>query len=263
MNIPHLSVVIPCYNELKNLENGALLEVHDYLTELHEEGTWEVIVVNDESTDGSAEFVQNFVRTRPHFTSVDIKHGGKPAAVWAGIQIARGDIVLFTDMDQSTPLKEWQKLSPLFDQGFDVVIGSRGGEREGFSSLRQLGSRAFRGFRKTLLLAEIEDTQCGFKACRREHALEFFPRLSVFETAKDPRGWKVSAFDVELLYFFASAGLKIGEVPIEWMHRDLSDTKGAVNESQRYVFESYEMLKEVLRVRLNVSRGVYSRTNKA
>ncbi len=262
MKTPHLSIVIPCYNELKNLQNGALDEVHAYLNDAQNVVSWEVIVVNDESTDGSGEFVKNFVSERTNFQAIDIKHGGKPAAVWAGIQCARGELVLFTDMDQSTPLKEWQKLAPSFDQGFDVVIGSRGGERKGFSSFRQLGSKAFRGFRKTLLLADIEDTQCGFKACRRTDALEFFPLLSVFQTSKDARGWKVSAFDVELLYFFSAAGLRIAEVPVDWTHRDLSDTKGAVNESQRYVHESYEMLKEVLRVRLNVSRGVYSRTNK-
>lgn len=259
----HLSVVIPCYNELKNLEHGALHEVAQYTARLPAD-TWEVLVVNDESTDGSWEFVQAFVDKHPGFRALTIPHGGKPAAVWAGIQAAKGDIVLFTDMDQSTPLSEWEKLSPKFDEGFDVVIGSRGGTREGFSLLRRAGSTAFRTFRKSLLLAQIDDTQCGFKACKRPHAMACFPQLQFFQTTQNPKGWKVSAFDVELLYLFVRADLKIAEVPVEWSHRDLSDTKGAVSESQRYVYESAQMLKEVLRVRWNATRGRYSsRTNNA
>ena len=258
--MPELTVVIPCYNELRNLENGVLTEVYDYLMTL--DITWEVIVVDDESTDGSLDFVQTFVASHENCSSLSIAHGGKPVAVWAGIQAAHGDIVLFTDMDQSTPLHQWSKLAPKFAQGYDVAIGSRGGEREGFSSLRQLGSRAFRAFRKSLLLAQIEDTQCGFKACRREVALEHFPRLQFFQRTKGAKGWRVSAFDVELLYLFVSAGLRVAEVPVEWSHRDMSDTKGAVSERQRYVHESVQMLKEVARVRYNATRGVYSRTNK-
>lgn len=258
---PKLSVVIPCYNERKNLEHGALHEVAQYVATLPK-GTWEVVVCNDESTDGSWEFVQDFAENHAGFRAITIPHGGKPAAVWAGIQAAVGEIVLFTDMDQSTPLSEWDKLAVKFDEGYDVAIGSRGGTREGFSLLRRTGSTVFRAFRKSLLLAEIDDTQCGFKACRKEHALKWFPHLQFFEEVQDPAGWKVSAFDVELLYLFARAGLRIAEVPVQWSHRDLSDTKGAVSESQRYVHESTEMLKEVLRVRWQASRGHYSRTNK-
>lgn len=257
-----LSVVIPCYNELKNLEHGALHEVAQYMAS-HPHGSWEVIVANDESTDGSWEFVQDFVAHHQGFRALTIPHGGKPAAVWAGIQAAHGEIVLFTDMDQSAPLSEWDKLAPRFAEGFDVVIGSRGGTREGFSILRRTGSAAFRAFRKSLLLAQIDDTQCGFKAVKREHALAWFPQLQFFQKSTNARGWKVSAFDVELLYLFVRADLKIAEVPVQWSHRDLSDTKGAVNESQRYVYESAQMLKEVLRVKWNASRGAYSRTNKA
>lgn len=259
--MPELSVVIPCYNELRNLENGALDEVELYLKTLTI--TWEVVVVDDGSDDGSLEFARNFSDSHSGFQALTIPHGGKPAAVWEGIQKSAGNIVLFTDMDQSTPLHHWDLLAPKFKEGFDVAIGSRGGERDGFSPLRQLGSRAFRAFRKSLLLPQIDDTQCGFKACRRDAAMDHFPRLQFFQRDVKPRGWKVSAFDVELLYLFVNAGLRVAEVPVTWSHRDLSDTKGAISERQRYIYESVEMLKEVTRVRINALRGVYSRTNNA
>ena len=252
---PELSVVIPCYNEQANLEHGALEEVRTYVDQL--DHTWEVIVVDDESTDASLAFCQKFCAEHPGFRSIEIPHGGKPAAVFAGIQDARGDIVLFTDMDQSTPLREWDRLRPFFSHGYDVVIGGRGGGREGFSPLRKMGSRVFRGIRKSMLLPELEDTQCGFKACRRQLALTWFPRLQFFERVNEPTGWKVSAFDVELLYLFKRAGASIREVEVEWVNRDRSETKGDVPEMLRYVHESREMFAEVLRVRLNEARGLY------
>ena len=101
---PAVSVIIPCWNEEKNLESGVLDEVSQYLD--NQDYPWEVIIVDDGSTDNSRSLIADFVQNRHSFTLVDIPHGGKPAAVWAGIQLAQGDIVLFTDMDQSTPINE-------------------------------------------------------------------------------------------------------------------------------------------------------------
>jgi dolichyl-phosphate beta-glucosyltransferase len=216
-----------------------------------------VIIVNDESTDDSKRLVERFVADRPNVFLFDIPHGGKPAAVWAGIQKARGEVVLFTDMDQSTPIHELQALLPWYAQGYDVVIGSRGTEREGFSIVRRVGSLVFRTLRRLILLRDISDTQCGFKSCRREAALEVFPQLQFFKQKDRPKGWKVSAYDVELLHLFEKAGYSSKEVEVEWRNRDESDTKDQTSELARYVRESVEMAKEVARVRLNEFRGLY------
>jgi dolichyl-phosphate beta-glucosyltransferase len=255
---PLISVIIPCYNEEKNLERGVLDEVHQYL--MAQDYAWEVIVVNDESTDNSRSLVRHFTDKIARFSLLDIPHGGKPAAVWAGIQQAKGEIVLFTDMDQSTPISELSKLSPWYEKGFDVVIGSRGTTRGGFSIVRRLGSSIFRGLRRLFLLRNISDTQCGFKSCRRDAALKVFPRLQFFERQDRPKGWKVSAYDVELLYLFGRAGYEIKEIEVKWHNRDESDTKDQTGEMARYLRESLEMVKEVMRVKRNQIKGLYDET---
>jgi dolichyl-phosphate beta-glucosyltransferase len=253
----YLSVVIPCYNEARNLERGVLNEVHRFLA--LQPYRWEVIVVDDGSTDDSRRLVETLIADKAGFTLLTIAHGGKPAAVWAGIQAAQGEIVLFTDMDQSTPIEEVDKLLPWYDQDYQVVIGSRGAAREGFNLLRKLGSLIFRGLRSLFLLRDINDTQCGFKTCRRPVALEAFPRLQFFKQAERPSGWKVSAYDVELLFIMEKAGYTIKEVVVEWQNRDISDTKGQQSDLVRYVNESIEMAREILRVKRNDMRGMYDR----
>ena len=230
-----ISVVIPCYNEERNLQRGVLEEVYQYLRS--QPFSWEVIVVDDESTDGSRRLIEDFAADKEELSLACISHGGKPAAVWAGIQQARGGVVLFTDMDQSTPISELGKLLPWYGQGYDVVIGSRGATRAGFSPIRKLGSFVFRSLRSLFLLRDINDTQCGFKSCRRQVALDIFPRLQFFKQAEKPTGWKVSAYDVELLFLMESAGYSIKEVVVEWQNRDESNTKGQQGDLSRYLHE--------------------------
>lgn len=252
---PYISIVIPCWNEEKNLKNGVLDEVYQYL--IVQDFPWEVIVVDDGSTDNSVCIARRFIESKEHFALFEIPHGGKPAAVWKGIQEAQGEIVLFTDMDQSTPIGELNKLLPWFEEGFDVVIGSRGTAREGASLTRKIGSFVFLTLRQLFLLRDIRDTQCGFKTCRRQAALETFPRLQYFKHKERPSGWKVSAYDIELLYLCEKAGYRIKEVVVRWHNRDQSDTKGPSGELARYVHESIEMAKEVMRVKINQLKGLY------
>jgi len=254
---PHLSVIIPCYNEQKNLEAGALAEVQAYM--VAQSYTWEVIIVDDGSTDDSLALVEDFVRDAPGFVSRPIPHGTKPAAIRKGIEESRSEYVLFTDMDQSTPIGELAKLLPWAEQGFDVIIGSRGMTREGFSILRRAGSVAFRLIRSIFLLRDIGDTQCGFKLFRREVAARLLPKLQFFrrDKAADTSGWKVTAYDVELLHLCRKAGFAIKEVPVEWLNRDLSDTKGQNSEAKRYIRESMDMGRQILRVTYNDLRGYY------
>jgi dolichyl-phosphate beta-glucosyltransferase len=250
-----LSVIIPFYNEEKNLEQGKIEEVHHYLEK--QDYRWEVILVNDGSTDNSRNLISDFVRNRPHCTVMDIPHGGKPAAVWAGIRRSKGEIVFFIDLDQSTPIHEIGSILPWFDRGYDMVIGSRGTKREGLTIVRRFGSHVFRTLRRLVILGRIIDTQCGFKSCRRETALEIFPQLHYFKQKKKPAGWKVSAYDVELLFLFQKKGYRIKEVVVQWQDRDLSNTKRQKGRLIRYIRESLQMAGEVMRVKLNQIKGVY------
>ncbi len=252
---PVLSVIFPCYNEQKNLERGVLDEVTQYLA--GQALPWEVIIVNDESTDASKSLIERFIEGKTGFYLFNIPHGGKPAAVWEGIQQARGEMVLFSDMDQSTPLRELDKLLPWYQQGFDAVIGSRQTTREGSSLLRKAGSVVFLTLRRLFLLPGIMDTQCGFKLCRREVLLRVFPHLEFLRQQEKPTGWKVTAFDVEFLYLVDRAGYRIREVLVSWRNRDESDTKSQQGELARYIHESINMAREVSRVKLNQLRGVY------
>ena len=247
-NKTFLSVIIPCYNEEKNLKRGVLDEVEHYL---QKQGfTSEVVISDDESTDNSLQFVKTYLEKHPRFRLLENKHAGKPFAVRSGIEKANGEVVLFTDMDQSTPIKEFDKLLPFFQKGFDVVIGSRGQKREGFSFLRLVGSNVFRLIRQQLLLKKIVDTQCGFKAFKTNVARDLFSRLLIFKEAKETKGWKVGAFDVELLFIAQKRGYRMAEVVIDWEDKD-------VKKEKKYFKESKEMLKEILRVKLNDLKKKY------
>lgn len=256
---PFLSVVIPSYNERENLERGVLTEVSNFLTK--QEFTWEVIVSDDDSPDEeSKRLAKEFCEKNKGFVFLENKHGGKPLAVWAGIQKSRGELVLFTDMDQSTPIAELNKLLPYFHEGYDVVIGSRGIERKNFSFLRRLASMIFREIRRSLLLTDIIDTQAGFKCLRTKIAKEIFPLLEpIRNSGKEAHGWTVSSFDVELLVACETRGYKIAEVPVVWEDRDESKAKAVERKKGKYLQESMDMLKEIFRVKLNQLHGKYKK----
>jgi dolichyl-phosphate beta-glucosyltransferase len=244
-----LSIVIPCYNEKENIERGVLFEVDNYLKT--KKFSWEVIISDDESTDGSWDLVEEFIQQKKNYCHLKNKHGGKPSAVRSGIEKATGDWVLFTDMDQATPIDQLDKLLPLFEK-YDVVIGSRGVLRKNFPIYRKLASFMFLNFRRTLLLRGIKDTQCGFKAFRREVAMRLFPMLEFFHRKNTISGWRVSAYDVELLFLSEKNGYKIVEVPVVWEDTDISRGK-----QRSFIKESKEMLFEIIRVRLNDLKGEY------
>jgi dolichyl-phosphate beta-glucosyltransferase len=249
---PYLTVVVPCYNESENLSRGVLDELHDYLH--RQDYAYEVVVSDDGSTDDSRALVRERIADWSPFRLVENAHGGKPSAVWGGIQAARGEIVLFTDMDQSTPIDQVARLLPRFAEGFDVVIGSRGRARRDFPLYRRLGSSIFGAFRRLLLLRNILDTQCGFKAMRTAVARRLFPSLEAIACPRGATGWKVTAFDVELLYLAERAGLAIAEVVVEWADRDVSRGK-----RKSYWKESREMAEQVWRIKRNEWRGLYRR----
>ena len=247
---PQVSIIIPNYNERENLERGVLEQVANYLKKVNY--TWEVLISDDGSTDGSRDLADKFVKHNVGFTVIHNRHGGKAKAVLAGIKAAKGEIILFTDMDQSTPLKEIEKLLPWYKKGYDVVFGSRGRARKNFSFSRQLSSWGFRLLRGIFLLRHVVDTQCGFKSFRGPIAKEIFPKLGIFSQDQSSKGWTVSAFDVELLFIAEKYGYKLKEVDVNWKDEDTSTGK-----KRNFINESMDMFKQILRVKLNDLQGKY------
>lgn len=245
-----LSVVITMYNEKENLERGVLEEMADYLKK--QKYAWEVVINDDGSTDNSRKLVEKFVKKNSEFRLLKSPHAGKPFGLRTGMKAAKGEIILFTDMDQSTPIHQVARLLPFFKKGYEVTIGSRGVERQDFPWYRQLMSWGFRTGRQLFLLRGIVDTQCGFKAFKKEVIKDLFSRLQIFKESKKVFGWRVGAFDVELLFLAQKRGYKIAEVPVAWQDRDL-----ALGKQRKFIKESKEMLKEIIRVKLNDLRGVY------
>ena len=251
----HLSVIIPCYNEAANLDRGVLEQVAKYLGK--KDFTYEVIISDDGSSDNSRKLIESEVKRKglKNFQLIENDHGGKPAALLSGLKKAKGEWILFTDMDQSTPIAELDKLLP-FTNDYCTVIGSRGLNRNNFSIYRKLGSVIFLTFRRVLLLPEIKDTQCGFKLFKREFLIKAFPELEFFRVKQRTVGWKVTSYDVELLHILKKNGCKIKEVEVAWHDRDVSKGKG--EGVGRYLRESQEMLLQIMRVKVNDMRGMYN-----
>jgi glycosyltransferase involved in cell wall biosynthesis len=245
----YLSVVIPSYNEMTNLQKGVLDKVQHFLERQQYE--YEVIIVDDGSTDGSVAFVEKFSKENPKFKIFRNPHTGKAGAVSAGMLQAEGEYVLFTDMDQATPIEEINKLLPFIEQS-DIVIGSRSSQRKGAPWTRILMAKGMMILRTVLVgLRGIEDTQCGFKLFKNEVAKKLFTRLNKMHNGyKRISGSSVKAgFDVELLLLAQKMGYKIKEVPVEWLYvetRRVSPVK-----------DSLEAVDDLVRIRLNDILGKY------
>lgn len=210
-----LTIVIPAYNEENAIRAGKLAQVADWLKQQPFPG--ELIVVDDQSQDETA-----LLAKQQADRVVQIQHAGKAAAVIAGIQAASSDWVMFSDMDQATPISEAPKLLDALGRGFDVAVGSRGIVRPGAPMGRYLLSWGQVILKGLLLGLRITDTQCGFKAFTRSAALEIINRLVVYAPAKlgTLRGPSVtSGFDVEFLVLAQLRGYRILEVPVHWNYQ--------------------------------------------
>jgi glycosyltransferase involved in cell wall biosynthesis len=246
-----LSLVIPAYNEAATFSGGLLDDVAAYLGRC-----WpgsEIIVVDDGSTDGTAACVEEAMARHGGLRLLRRPHGGKAQAVRAGVEAARGEIIAFTDADQSTPVETLEPAVERIRAGCDVVIGSReiaGAERRKEPLYRHLMGRAFNHLVQLLVVPGIRDTQCGFKVFRAEAACDLFPRLLVYRELSEPlHGPWVTAFDVELLFLARRRGWRIGEIPVRWRH-----VPGGRISPLR---DSWRMLRDVLRVRWNAWLGRY------
>lgn len=251
MKKPQYTILLPNYNEAENLKRGVLTQLAHYLSTAP--FSWEVLISDDGSTDSSPTVIQEFCAKNPGFRLLQNPHAGKPYAIRSGLSAAKGEYTLITDMDQSTPISELDKLRPWIAQGYSVVIGSRGARRTDSSTLRQLASVTFLLFRRLILLPEIKDTQCGFKLLKTTLAREIFARLRLFGRHSRSVGWKVTAYDVELLHLAKKMGQSIKEVRVKWKNEDTS-----IGKSRNFIRESLEMLFEIMRVRVNDLLGKYN-----
>lgn len=250
---PFLSVVIPAYNEETNIRLGALEKVSRYME--GRDYRWEVILVDDGSTDNTARLLDDYVRESRGFRVIGSPHQGKAATVVTGSLASRGDVVLFTDLDQATPLSEIEKLLPWFIKGYDVVIGSRNSRREGAPMTRIAMARGFMMLRSMILgLHGISDTQCGFKAFRQGVARDIFGRLRLYGDHHVVAGSMVTAgFDIEVLFLAKKLGYAIREVPVEWHYVETR----RVNPMK----DSWQGLLDILRIRINAWKGRYDGKN--
>lgn len=242
-----LSVVIPAYNEEKNLDLGTLDEVYDYLKV--QNYSFEVLIIDDGSTDNTADVVEKIIKNKKNFRLVRDSHGGKAATVISGMQKAQGDIALFTDMDQATPLDQIEKFWPKFEEGFDIVIGSRQG-RAGAPVIRKITAFGFATIRRIILGLPFHDTQCGFKAFNQKAIKKVFPKLESIWEKRGAEGAAVNAgFDAETLFIAHKMGFRIVEVPVNWHH--------VGTERISLVKDAIEAIIDMIRVRINNTRGGY------
>lgn len=242
-----ISIVIPSYNESQNLKRGVLEQVSIYLNSLKMD--YEIIVVDDGSSDSSVELIKKAILKNPHLKLIENKHGGKAMAVMTGMMEAKGEIVLFTDMDQATPINQLEKFIPKFKEGFDIVIGSRKGRR-GAPFIRKLSAWGFSILRAIILGLPFKDTQCGFKAFNKEAVQRIIPKIKHEWGVVHFKGGAVNAgFDVELLYLAKKYGFKIAEVDVEWNYVD--------TERVQVVKDALAAIYDMLRIRINDLSGKY------
>ena len=242
-----LSVVIPSYNEEANLKHGVLDEVYEYLK--GKDYDWEVLIVDDGSKDQTREIVKDQIKDKAGFRLIENPHGGKASTVMSGLLESRGEIALFTDMDQATPIAEIEKLLPEFNKGFDIVIGSRAG-RKGAPLIRKLAAWGFAVLRGIILGLPFKDTQCVFKAFNRKSIEAIFPRIKNEWGVVHFKGGAVNAgFDVEVLFLAKKFGFEIEEVPVEWKYVD--------TERVQVIKDAAAALYDMLRIRLNDLQGKY------
>jgi glycosyltransferase involved in cell wall biosynthesis len=245
-----LSIVIPAYNEEKRIE-PSLEAVRRFLESQNYQA--EVIVVDDGSSDGTARAVSEKIpsyREAGHELRVltNKPNRGKGYSVQRGLTDSKGEIVIFSDADFSSPITEAPKLiDPIVEGRADVTLGSRALNRNLIGvhqpRMRELGGMVFNLCMRTITGLKLKDTQCGFKAFRRKAALPVFAlqRIERF------------GFDAEVLYIARKQGNRLLEVPVVWNHCEGGELQSKMN----YIRDSVNMFADLIRIRLNDWKGRY------
>ena len=239
-----LSIIIPSYNEEARLP-GTLQRIAEYLPTL--KLRTEVLVVDDGSTDRTAAVAESF---HGKLTGLRVlsngTNRGKGYSVRHGMLEAQGDMVLFTDADLSAPIEEAEKLLSPLNNGYDVAIGSRAMDRSLISTrqsiFRETAGIIFNKIVRMVLRLPFVDTQCGFKAFRRERCRIIFEQQRI-------EGF---GFDPELLYLARHYGLRAIEIPVRWGHSEATKVN--------MLGDSLKMFGDIFTIRWNAMSGRYART---
>jgi len=240
MSQPYLSIIVPAYNEAERIAK-ALIEMDRVLSRV--DYSYELLVINDGSADNTVEVVTKMMLMISNLKIVDLKvNVGKGGAVRHGMLVARGQVRLFTDADNSTSIDQFEKMMPYFKEGYAVVIGSRAvpGARldppEPF--YRQVLGKGLNLVVQVLILPGIWDTQCGFKAFTAEAAEKVFRLARI-------TGW---GFDVEALALAKQMGYQIKEMPVVWVDDARSHIKFSAG---------LQFLRDAIKIRWWLWRGSY------
>ena len=238
---PRLSIVIPAYNEAARIEEA----LDRVLTCVAQQG-WdaEVLVVDDGSKDETVAIVERWMAIHPRLSLVkNAGNRGKGYSVRNGLLQAAGEVVMFTDADLSAPMEEANRLLDAIAEGADVAIGSRWLDRTRQTIhqplYRQFFGRCFNWITRRVMGLPFKDTQCGFKAFRREAAQVIF-RLQTIER------W---GFDPEILFIARKLKYVVREVPVTWGHDERSRLS--------YLKDGFKMLEEMAVIRSNSLKGRY------
>ncbi|HKP84473.1 MAG TPA: dolichyl-phosphate beta-glucosyltransferase [Blastocatellia bacterium] len=249
-----LSIIIPAYNEEQRI-GPSLDDVLRFLRSAPYRA--EVIVIDDGSKDKTAQAVMDRVasyRESGHELRVltNTPNRGKGYSVRRGVSEARGDIILFTDADLSAPITEAPLLiDPIISGRADVTFGSRALDRNLIGVhqpfMRDFGGRVFNLFMRAITGLKFKDTQCGFKAFRRESARR------VFELQRIER----FGFDPEVLYIAKKQSNRLLEVPVQWNHCEGGELQNKLN----YMRDSINMFADLIRIRANDIAGRYDHSS--
>ena len=237
-----ISLVIPAYNEAQRI-SSTLDRVTAYFD--REAFPVEILVVDDGSTDSTIELVRAIAGKDPRVRLVrNDRNRGKGFSIRHGVLEAKGEIVLFSDADLSSPIEESRNLlDPIRQGSLDIAIGSRALDRSLIgvrqSWLREQSGRVFNAFVRIILGLPYNDTQCGFKAFRR------VPLIPVFERQK-VLGF---GFDPEMLYLARLRGLRTGEIPVRWDH-----VRGS---KVHFLSDAISMFFDLIRIHWNHLSGKY------
>ena len=235
------SIIIPAYSESARISSSL-----DKILAHAEKQNWraEIIVVDDGSRDTTVDIVHDYMSRHSNIRLIqNPSNRGKGYSVRNGMLHATGEVLLFSDADLSSPIEEAEKLFAAIREGNDMAIGSRWVNRElqvrKQPLYRQLGSRGFNLFLRSILRLNFKDTQCGFKAFTQRAA------ITVFSLQQIER-W---GFDAELLYVARKYQFRVAEVPVAWSHRD---------GTRMHPFrDGVHMVWDLLRVRWNAVSGKY------
>ena len=239
---PFLSVIVPAYNEETRI-SSSLVAISNYL--LSQPYSWELLVVDDGSTDTTAKIAQESIGDDNRIHLVKVPHGGKGWAVKQGMLKAQGEYRFLCDADLSMPVDQLSRFIPPSGPDADIVIGSRemmGSRRINEPLIRRFMSRIFNYLVRMMAVPGLRDTQCGFK-CFKEHAakkLTYLQKLHGF------------GFDPELLFLARKLNLSVHEVPIDWYYQPESKV--------RPVRDSIRMIRDLLFIRWRYFRGRYDKT---